>query len=313
MKKKSPNKKLRSGLLTCVKSLSATDLRVIHAHSLEPRQNLRAIRANNANFSRHLPGCPPGLLCNTDFVNLRAQLHHFTYYLFPGQCILCKNLTYRQLDLCLACELDLPWLRNCCPYCAEPSADLLPCAECLQKPPNFSATLIGFEYRFPINALVHAFKDSRHLASGYVLTHLAYSRHRQTLSNISGEDLLVVPVPLHPRKSRARGFNQSHLIAEQLANLIPAKLDQTLLYRVIDTPDQKSLPLASRKHNLKNSFEVKRDLKGNRILLVDDVVTTGATITEISLRLLQSGASDVVVFAVARTPPPKPIMPGLLQ
>jgi predicted amidophosphoribosyltransferase len=82
---------------------------------------------------------------------------------------------------------------------------------------------------------------------------------------------------------------------------------------VIDTPDQKSLPLASRKHNLKDSFQVERVLKGDRILLVDDVVTTGTTITEISHRLIQSGASDVVVFAVARTPPSQPIIPGLLQ
>jgi ComF family protein len=236
-------------------------------------------------------------------VNLRAKLHQFTYCLFPGQCILCKNRTCRRLDICLACESDLPWSLNCCPYCAEPSARSLPCAGCLQKPPIFSAALSGFEYRFPIDALIHAFKDSQHLSSGYVLTHLAYYHHRQTLRNISGEDLLVVPVPLHPRKHRARGFNQSLLIAQQLADLIPAKLDQTLLCRVIDTPDQKTLSLVERKHNLKGSFEVGRHLKGSRVLLVDDVITTGTTITEISHRLIQSGASDVVVFAVARTPP----------
>ena len=112
-----------------------------------------------------------------------------------------------------------------------------------------------------------------------------------------------MPVPLHPRKFRERGFNQSHLIAQQLAELIPAKLDQTLLYRVIDTPDQKSLPLSERKKNLKGSFQVERNLNGNRVLLVDDVVTTGTTITEITHCLIESGASDVVVFAVARTPP----------
>lgn len=93
------------------------------------------------------------------------------------------------------------------------------------------------------------------------------------------------------------------MIAQQLAELIPATLDQTLLYRVIDTPDQKNLPLSARKKNLKDSFQVARNLKGNRVLLVDDVVTTGTTITEISHCLLESGASDVVVFAVARTPP----------
>ena len=199
-------------------------------------------------------------------MNLRTKLHQFTYYLFPGQCILCKSLTSRALDICLACESELPWLGNCCPYCAEPSTDILPCARCLQQPQTFSATLCGFEYRFPINTLIHAFKDSQHLCSGYVLTHLAYERHRKTLSNISVEDLLVVPVPLHPRKSRARGFNQSHLIAQQLAELIPATLDQTLLYRVIDTPDQKNLPLSARKKNLKDSFQVARNLKGNRVL-----------------------------------------------
>ena len=246
-------------------------------------------------------------------MNLRAKVHELTFCLLPGLCILCKNLTYRRLDICLACESDLPWLGNCCPYCAEPSTQTLPCARCLQQPPSFSATLSGFEYRFPINALIHAFKDSQHLSSGHVLTHLAYGRHRQTLRNISGEDLLVVPVPLHPRKSRARGFNQSHLIAQQVADLIPAKLDQTLVHRVIDTPDQKSLPLASRKHNLKDSFQVERNLKGDRILLVDDVVTTGTTTMEISHRLIQSGAADVVVFSLARTPPSQPIIPGILQ
>ena len=234
-------------------------------------------------------------------MNLRAKLHRFTYYLFPGQCILCKNLTYRQIDICLACESDLPWLRNCCPYCAEPSADILPCALCLQKPPTFSATLSGFEYRFPIDALIHAFKDSQHLSSGYALTYRAYGHHRQTLRNISREDLLVVPVPLYPRKYRTRGFNQSYLIAQQQADLIPAKLDQSLLHRVIDTPDQKSVPLTERKINLNDSFQVQRNLKGDRVSLIDDVITTGTTITEISDRLIQSGASDLVVL-----PSPEP-------
>ncbi len=240
-------------------------------------------------------------------------LHQLSYYLFPGQCILCKKLTRRRLDICLACEADLPWLLNCCPYCAEPSTTLLPCARCLQKPPVFSATLSGFEYRFPIDTLIHAFKDRQFLSSGYVLTHLAYRHHRQTLRNVRGEGLLVVPVPLHPRKNRARGFNQSLLIAQQLANLIPAKLDKSLLTRVIDAPDQKELPLAARKLNLKDNFDVTRILDGNRVLLVDDVITTGATITEISHRLVQSGASDVVVFSVARTPPSQPNTGALLQ
>ena len=243
-------------------------------------------------------------------MNLRARVHQFTYYVFPGLRILRKKLTHRQLDICLAYEPNLPWLGNCCPYCAEPSLDTLTCAACLQKPPGFSTTLSGFEYRFPINALIHALKDNRHLSSGHVLTHLAFRRHRQTLTNISGEDLLVAPVPLHPRELRARGFNQSQLITQQLATLIPAKLDQTLVHRVIDTPDQKSLTLASRKHNPKDSFRVERNPNGKRILLVDDVVATGTTVMEISHRLMQSGASDVVVFSLARTPP---VIRGLLQ
>jgi predicted amidophosphoribosyltransferase len=82
---------------------------------------------------------------------------------------------------------------------------------------------------------------------------------------------------------------------------------------VIDTPDQKNLPLTERKINLKDSFQVQRNLKGKRVLLVEDVITTGTTITEISDRLIQSGASDVVVFALARTPRSQPIISTLLQ
>ena len=235
-------------------------------------------------------------------MNLTTKLHQYSYRLIPGQCLLCRRATGRHLDICAECEIDLPWLRSFCPYCGEPAPGNLPCARCLTNLPPYSAALAGFEYRFPIDALIHRFKDARHLAAGLTLTHLSHTSHQRVLRSISWPDLIIVPVPLHPRKQRSRGFNQSALIAEQLSELIPARLDCKVLVRVSDTRDQKTLSLPARKQNLKNSFEVRRNLQGHRILLVDDVITTGATVTEITACLLQWGAADVVVFAIARTP-----------
>ena len=172
----------------------------------------------------------------------------------------------------------------------------------MRSRPVFSAAFCGFEYRFPVDVLIHQFKDARRLVSGHVLTSLAISHHARTLRMLSALSPLVVPVPLHAARQRRRGFNQSELIATGIATSLGLTIDTGLLRRVRSTLEQKSLAVTQRKSNLAGAFCLARPLAGEQLLLVDDVITTGATVSEIATCLLRGGAADVVVFSLARTP-----------
>jgi len=111
----------------------------------------------------------------------------------------------------------------------------------------------------------------------------------------------LIPVPLHPGRLRERGFNQTGLIAERLGARLGIPVEHATLHRVRDLPPQSSLGAAARRRNVRGAFEVKsRRLQGSRVLLLDDVYTTGATVKEASLAMLDAGAMQVDVLTVAR-------------
>ena len=230
-------------------------------------------------------------------------MQKYSFSLFPGCCILCQQPAGRELDLCNACEADLPWLTVACSYCGLPLAhnhDL--CAMCIKRPPVFSAVLCGFQFCFPVDSMIRRFKDQRNLASGYVLAKLLLSRHRAILQSLSGSDTTIFPVPLHWTAKRKRGFNQSLIIAEVLASGLDCEIDTRSLTRVSRSKTQKNLSQTERKQNLRGVFACTKNLKGQRIILVDDVITTTSTISEITQLLGKKGAADVVAVALARTP-----------
>ena len=190
-----------------------------------------------------------------------------------------------------------------CQYCSLPltNGDSL-CAQCMKSKPVFSAALCGFEYRFPVDTLIHRFKDNRHLSSGHVLTNLSLRVYRRQLQFLISGDSIVVPVPLHPGKQRIRGFNQSLLIANQVASSLSLQLEPRLISRTRHTADQKTLTSAERQANLVGAFHIHRKLNDERVILVDDVITTMATVSVVTTALLDQGAADVIVLALARTP-----------
>ena len=111
----------------------------------------------------------------------------------------------------------------------------------------------------------------------------------------------IIPVPLSIRGLRERGFNQSLLIARVLSKIMKASLLMYVLFKKKETPPQIGLSAKERLSNLKNAFEVKGDIEGPRLLLVDDVMTTGATVTECSKELMKAGAKEVVVLTLAKS------------
>jgi ComF family protein len=230
------------------------------------------------------------------------QLHQMSFNLIPARCVLCSRPTNRNLDLCLPCESDMPWIGNHCRYCSLPvdSIDYF-CSNCLRSRPEFSAALCAFEYRFPIDALIHRFKEARHLASGHVLMELAIRRLNPSLYQLAHDGYLITPVPLHRSKLRKRGYNQSAIFAAYLASYYDAVYEPTLLTRTKITVDQKLLNHRTRSTNLRNAFSVNRSVRSEKIIVVDDVITTTATVSEVTSTLYKGGAQDVVVVALART------------
>lgn len=148
--------------------------------------------------------------------------------------------------------------------------------------------------------LIQSFKASHNLAAGYLLTQLMLEQIAEELPLLTGDEI-VLPVPLHWRTLRKRGFNQSGFIAQWIGATLGLKTADSIK-KIHDTTPQKSLSLKDRRNNLRGVFRVQKQLNRQRIILIDDVITTGATSATLSQLLMKAGAEDVIVLALARTP-----------
>ena len=217
--------------------------------------------------------------------------------LFGGSCYLCRGAA--DGVLCVHCDADLPRLGSAlCPRCALDSPAGALCGRCLTQPPHYDATVAALGYRFPADVLVHGLKFRGELALAPLLGKLLAK-----CVPAEGAPWLI-PVPLSAQRLRSRGFNQSLEIARHVARATGAKLAPELCERTRDTPAQLGLPLSERTKNVAGAFRCRRLVEGASIALVDDVMTTGATLDEIAATLKRAGAARVVNWIVARTPPP---------
>jgi len=213
-----------------------------------------------------------------------------TSYLFGGSCFVCRGAA-RGL-LCTQCAAELPRLeRPLCPRCALESPGGAVCGRCLAEAPAYDATHAALAYDFPADALVHALKFRGELALAPLLAGLLAPK-------LAGNVDHVVPVPLSAERLRRRGYNQAVEIARHLG-----KVDSGLCQRTRDAPPQIELPYAERQRNVRGAFRCTRALVGARVAVVDDVMTTGATLDEIARTLKAAGAVHVENWVVARTLP----------
>lgn len=235
-------------------------------------------------------------------------------------CLLCGVHTAPD-GFCDGCTADLPWLdpRAACPRCAQPAPrddavraidavpvalrpekDLPPaCATCAAYPPAHDTTVAAMRYAWPLDALVPALKYAHLLAIARPLGHLLGHAVR-------GRPVpdLVVPVPLSAARLRERGFDQAREIARHLPAHLAARVAAEALRRITDTPPQAGLDRRARLANLAGAFVARGALAGSRIALVDDVMTSGATLHHAALALRAAGATTVDAWVVARTPAP---------
>jgi len=223
--------------------------------------------------------------------------------LAPCSCLLCA-IPNRQ-TICPDCVqqfFSAPTDR--CVRCAIPlgNADQY-CGQCLKTPPAFSRTIVACDYRAPLDELILALKFRHQLA---VAPALAQQLALATAASTAIPELLM-PVPLSRARLVQRGFNQSLEIARPLARLIRRPLVAQLLHRVRDTTAQTLLHPDERRENILHAFspdEATKDrIRGRHIGVVDDVITTGATLNEIAACLKRHGAVRVTNLVFARTPP----------
>ena len=211
--------------------------------------------------------------------------------LFGGSCFVCRGAA-RAL-LCAQCDAELPRLAEAlCPRCALESPGGAVCGRCLTLSPAYDATHAALAYDFPADALVHALKFRGELALAPLLASLLADKLR------SAQVDHVVPVPLSVERLRHRGYNQAVEIARHLRG---DALELALCERTRDAPPQIELPYDQRQRNVRGAFRCTRALAGARIAVVDDVMTTGATLDEMARTLKAAGAAHVENWVVART------------
>jgi ComF family protein len=214
--------------------------------------------------------------------------------LFGGSCFLCRGKA--DALLCAPCDADLPRLgAELCPRCALASPGAAVCGRCLTQPPSYDATSAALAYAFPADVLVQALKFRGELALAPVLGDLLARCITEAAD-------CVVPVPLSSERLRSRGYNQSLEIARRVAALTGARLAPGLCERRRDTATQMDLPLEERAKNVRGAFHCPGIIGSATVAVLDDVMTTGATLDEIAATLKRAGAARVVNWVVARTP-----------
>ncbi len=229
------------------------------------------------------------------------SLKHSHHWLWPHHCLLCQAQAPAGKDFCTACDQSLPRSREACPRCGAPGAVVgsrtANCGECQKHPPAYDSTRAIFRYASPVDRLIQQLKyhgrlDLSRVLGGYLAGHML------TLNDPLPD--VVVPVPLHVTRLRDRGFNQSLEIARFVAKQLQVPLDWQGAQRVRPTAPQTELPRDQRRKNVRGAFTASKVFAGQRVAIVDDVMTSGHTVNALAECLLQSGARDVRVWVVAR-------------
>jgi len=256
--------------------------------------------------------------------NLTARSYQAATVAIAALCACNKRLVKALLDLllpsfCLACEKPLgpaPELLFCpdclagihcitsplCPCCGrvylKAAGGDHHCGPCLAKPRHFSRARAVFLYEEPVKEVIHRFKYQGKTAC--LPSFARFARNLPHLAEMEGVDW-IVPVPLHPSRLRERGFNQALLLARAFFPK-DRRVAPGLLIRLRPTEPQTSFNGAARRTNLKNAFGVAQPqlLTGKKILLIDDVFTTGTTVNECARVLKKGGAAEVMVLTLAR-------------
>jgi ComF family protein len=213
----------------------------------------------------------------------------------PQRCFFCGDSADE--TVCKPCAAALPCTdAHACPSCQLPSVHAQVCGRCLRRPPHWRTLFAPWCYRYPVDRAVVAGKR----ASAFAVLNW-FSQSAQFHTELEFD--VVVAVPASPQRLQERGYNQAELIAQQMSTRLGVALDRDSLVRIRDTESQHQRDWIERRANVRGAFAATRSLTGRRVLLVDDVLTTGATLNELSRTARLAGALSVDALVLARAQP----------
>jgi ComF family protein len=219
----------------------------------------------------------------------------------PQSCLLCRSRCGTAI-LCDPCMNTLPALAPSCPVCARPAPGALVCGQCLRKPPRIAATVAACSYAFPIDRLIQALKYAHELAVAQPLGDALAAAVLRAPSSYARPQA-IVPLPLSRARQRERGFNQ----AIEIARVVTRRTGVPMLHALVREthgPAQATLPWSKRRGNVRGAFACSMPVADRHLAILDDVMTTGATLEAAATALKHAGAARVDAWIVARTPPP---------
>lgn len=221
--------------------------------------------------------------------------------IFPPRCAVCREvltLKERQGFLCETCAVDIPYINaEKCPHCGGKTETTGFCEVCL-KPFAFESACAAFPYE-KVRDTIHLFKYDGGIQIGEGLGELMAEYLVKYHEELLVKTDVMVSVPLHPKKEKRRGFNQTHILCKKISEKTGLIFQKSGLVRKRDTVAQSTLNPEERKRNLEDAFAVTEDFAGKRVLLVDDIFTTGTTCNECARELYRAGAKEVMVFSLS--------------
>lgn len=222
----------------------------------------------------------------------------------PYTCVICLETSDQKRDICSHCQNNLPLLVNTCLQCGiafSKTHRSERCGQCLKHSPHFDNTVVGFDYRSPIDGWLRQFKFHKKGLYARLLTEI-YIEKLARLFEQQPEQIpqVLIPMPLHWRRLAQRGFNQAHTIAQYLSQHFEIPIVYTSVTRTRYTKAQSSLGLLSRKSNIQGAFLIRNLNAMDHVAIIDDIITTGSTVNELSKQLKFKGVCRVSVWALAR-------------
>ena len=261
------------------------------------------MKAENSSFIRYTSSLP-----------ITLRLGFLLDWLYPPRCRFCRDsiLGHDNECFCVKCRKRVREITHpLCTLCGQPFLDTGGddhlCGNCLVRKPNFVQARAWACYPrdegedHPLREVVQRFKYGRKVSLGKPLGRLMAMACRAFFQQCAFD--VIIPVPLHPQRLRWRGFNQSVILAREVSRSWGLPVDPLILLRSKETPPQTQLSEEERRKNVRRAFALNpaKPVEGRKVLLVDDVYTSGATVNECSRTLIQGGVEEVHVLTLART------------
>ncbi len=229
---------------------------------------------------------------------MKNILKEMLYFALPNHCLLCQRRAAKTQPLCDLCEYESDKFIPGCQRCGLILSNAASvCGACQKRPPSYSRFIAGVPYRFPFDHCVTQLKFHQRFLMADILAYLLAKQVNKVPSVIPD---FIIPVPLHITRLKERGFNQADFIARRLQKYLPVKILQGACHKIKATPAQTELSGKQRVKNLRGVFAAEKCFDGLHLAIVDDVVTTGATVDELAKVLIKNGARQVDVWTATR-------------